>query len=317
MKKKIVLCGAHEVGIDIIKHLSEKSIDISHIVSLTTQQAKKFNVSGYTSYKKIAKQFDIPIYYPKEYSLKDKSDLNFFKQNKFDLLLLGGWQRLIPKEILTTVKFGGLGLHGSSEFLPKGRGRSPINWSLIQNKNKFIMHLFSLSPGVDDGKIIAYKTFDINKWDTCRTLYYKNSIVSKRMLASYIPKIFSGRIRCKNQKGKPTYLPKRTPDDGIINWKKPSEDIFNLVRAVTKPYPGAFTFTKTNKITIWNAFPFDNSIKYSDFKNGQIVEKFFTGDFVVKCGKGSLLVTEYDGDVKLGGIFLNDKKRQKVHTKKK
>ena len=59
-----------------------------------------------------------------------------------------------------------------------------------------------------------------------------------------------------------------------------SEEIFNLVRAVTKPYPGAFTFTKTQKIIVWNAFPFDNSIKYSYFKNGQVVEKFFKGHLV-------------------------------------
>ena len=310
MKRKIVLCGAHEVGIDIIEYLSEKNIEISHIISLTNLQAKKFNVSGYVSYKKIAKKFNIPIYYPKDYSLKHKSDQNFFEKNKFDLLLLGGWQRLIPQSILSTLKFGGLGLHGSAEFLPKGRGRSPINWSLIQNKKKFIMHLFSLSSGVDDGKIITYKTFDINKWDTCRTLYYKNSIVSKKMLASHIPKIFNGKIRTKSQKGKPTYLPKRTPEDGIINWKKSSVEIFNLVRAVTKPYPGAFTFTKTQKIIVWNAFPFDNSIKYSDFKNGQVVEKFFTGDLVIKCGKGTLLITNYEGSVNKNEILGNGKKNQ-------
>jgi len=306
-QKKIVLCGTHEVGIDIIKHLSEHNIDVSYIVSLTNKQSKKYKVSGYISYKKIAKKYNVPIYFPKDYSLKNKTDLNFFKKNKFDLLLLGGWQRLIPAGVLQLIKFGGLGLHGSPEFLPKGRGRSPINWSLINGKNKFIMHLFKLSSGIDDGRILKHKIFRINKWDTCRTLYYKNSVVSKRMLVEIIPLIFEEKIRGISQKGKPTFFPKRNPDDGQIDWVKSSSQIFNLIRAVTKPYPGAFTFIKNKKIVIWNAQPFDTQIKYNEFVSGQITEKFFTDDFVVKCGKGTLLITEYEGKVEIGDIFINKK----------
>ncbi len=303
---KIVLCGTHEVGVDILINLLENNIPISHIVSLTDKQAKKYKVSGYCSYKKIAKKYKIPVYFPKEYSLKNKNDLKFFKENKFDLLILGGWQRLIPKEVLGTLKFGGLVNHGSSEFLPKGRGRSPLNWSLIEGKNKIIMHLFKMLPGVDNGDIIAYKTFDINKWDTCRTLYYKNSIVVKRMLVEYIPKIFNKKIKTSPQKGRPTYYPKRTADDGLIDWKKSSMQIFNLIRAVTKPYPGAFTVLDNKKIMVWEANPFDTKIRYPDSKIGEIVEKFVTGDFVVKCGKKTLLlITKYEGNIKLGKILSN------------
>ena len=303
---KIVLCGCHELGIEIINHLIEKNIQISHIVSLTKKQAEKYKVSGYASYKNLSKKYGIPIYYPKTFSLKDEADLEFFQKEKFDLLILGGWQRLIPNEVLTKLKIGGLGLHGSGDFLPKGRGRSPVNWSIIEGKTRFILHLFKISPGVDDGGIISFKQCEINEWDSCRTLYYKFAVMAKRMLEEEIPKIFKQGILEKKQTGKPTFYPKRSPEDGLIDWKKKVNEIHNFVRAITKPYPGAFSYLNGKKIILWKCQPFDKKIKYQTAKNGEIVEKFSSGDFIVKCKDGGLLVTDYEGDIEQNLIFTSN-----------
>ena len=75
------------------------------------------------------------------------------------------------KEILETIKICGIGSHGSSELLPKGRGRSPVNWSIIEGKKQFNLQLFMLTPGIDDGDIIYHETFDINEWDTCKSCW--------------------------------------------------------------------------------------------------------------------------------------------------
>lgn len=304
--KKIVMCGCTEAGINMIDYLFSNGIIISYFVSLTPEQAQQYQVSGYVSFEEVSKKYNVPIYYPKTYSLKHENDIQFFKQMSFDLLILGGWQRLIPQEILTTLTIGGLGFHGSSEFLPKGRGRSPINWSLIEDKQQFILHLFLMTPKVDDGDIVAYELFDINQWDTCRTLYYKNSIVSKRMLVKYIPKILSGDLQTIQQKGEPTYYPKRTPEDGLIDWNKNVSEIYNFIRALTKPYPGAFTYLNGNKVFIWEAQPFDTKITYPNSKKGEIVEVFSTGNFLVNCNPGLLLVTECNTNVFTGQIFTSN-----------
>ena len=300
MEKKIVICGCTEFGYDVVNHLLINGIKISHIVSLTPEQAKTSKVSGYKSFEPLSQKFDLKIFYPNEYSMKNGSDLSFFENEKFDLLLVCGWQRLIPENILETLNIGGIGSHGSSELLPKGRGRSPVNWSIIEGKSRFISQLFLLTPGIDDGDILDYQTFDINEWDTCQTIYYKISLVMKQSLLTLIPNILSNNFSRTPQTGTATFYPKRTPEDGLINWKKSIREIHNLIKALTKPYPGAFSLINTEKIFIWKAQPFDTKITFSEAVLGEIIEKFSTGDFIVKCNDGILLVTDYDGVVNKG-----------------
>ena len=104
MNSKIVFCGCSSVGLDVLDFLISKNFEISHIVSLNSQQATQYKVSGYASFDEIARKNNIPIYFPKTYALKDNDDIGFFEKNNFDLLLLGGWQRLIPEIILSKLK---------------------------------------------------------------------------------------------------------------------------------------------------------------------------------------------------------------------
>lgn len=294
-KNKIVLVGCTEYGFNLYKPLLEKKqIVISYIVTLNQEQSNQYNVSGYQDFTLLGQQYNIPVYYPSDYHLQNAQDIEFFQENAFDLMLMGGWQRLIPNKVLDLLSHGGLGLHGSSEFLPKGRGRSPVNWSLIEGKKRFLIHLFLLNSDIDSGNIIDIEDFDINDFDTCKTVYYKISILSRRMIVNNLNKIFNGTVEIKKQIGEATYYKKRTPEDGLIDWQKMSiYDIYNFIRALTHPYPGAFTYDHMSKIIIWKAQIFDTRIAYYGKKNGEIVEVFDSGDFVVNCNGGLLLVTEY------------------------
>lgn len=304
--KKIVICGCTETGVDVLHYLLEHQIKITYIVSLTESQAIKYNVSGYCSFEDISKKYKIPIYYPKEYSLKTEDDLEFFNKNVFDILILGGWQRLIPESILNTLTIGGIGSHGSSELLPDGKGRSPVNWSLIEGKKRYILQLFLMTPGIDDGDIVDYDMCDINEWDTCRTLYYKISILQKIMLKKLIPKLASGDFNRIPQKGESTFYPKRNPEDGLIDWNKTVFEIYDFIRALTKPYPGAFSYIEGNPIYMWKAQPFDTRLHYPYAQKGEIVDKFSNGDFLINCKSGLLLVTEYDGQIDQGKVFTSN-----------
>ena len=159
-----------------------------------------------------------------------------------------------------------------------------------------------MTPGIDDGDVITHEIFDINQWDTCQTIYYKISIIQKRILEEFIPKLLSNNFKHIPQTGEPSYYEKRTPDDGLIDWSKSVHEIYNFVRALTRPYPGAFTFLNGQRLNIWKSQPFDSKIKYES-KNSQIVEKFSTGDFIVNCKDGLLLITDYEGKVNVGDIL--------------
>jgi methionyl-tRNA formyltransferase len=313
MKKnfyKIVMCACAEVGAEMVDYLYSQGIIIDYIVTISQEQALKNKVSGFFDFNVIHKKYDIPIYFVDKYSLKSDNDQSFFDTHKFDLLIFGGWQRLIPDVIIKTLKYGGIGIHGSSELLPYGRGRSPINWSIIEGKKRFIIHTFLINPGVDDGDIYDYEMFEINDWDSCKTIYYKYSIVSKRLLTKNIKDIFEAKLKSLPQVGESTYFPKRTPEDGEIDWSKTVFEIYNFIRAITHPYPGAFSYIQGVKIFIWEAQPFDTMILYADSIKGQIVEFFMNGDFVVNCYSGLLLVTKYTiegANIELSGEIFHKK----------
>jgi len=290
---KIVMAGCTKPGYELISSLLESGLEINYFITISREKAEQMKVSGFMDFIPLARQYNIPVYIAEKFSLKSASDIAFFKGHNFDLLIQGGWQRLFPDEILQTLKVGAVGVHGSSEFLPKGRGRSPINWSLIEGKKKFIIHYFIIKPGIDDGDIFYYEIFDINEWDDCNTLYYKNVIVSKQVLLKEIPLLLSGNYTVIPQQGEPSYYMKRTAEDGLIDWKKNVFDIYNFIRAITQPFPGAFSYIGEEKIIIWKAQPFDTKISFPNAAIGEIVEVFSNGDFVVNCDLGLLLVTNY------------------------
>ncbi len=294
LNKKIVMCGCHEFGSFLIPALINSGVEFSYFVCLTPEQGETNKISGYYDFHALAKKHNIPLYIPKKYSLEASEDIAFFSQQKFDLLIQGGWQRLFPEQILKTLSIGAIGSHGSANFLPKGRGRSPLNWSIITKQKRFILQLFLMTPGMDDGDVFSFQDFDINDYDNIRTLYYKVAIATKKMLLNNLKKICSGDLKFIKQQGKPSYYPKRNIEDGEIDWQKMDIiEIYNLIRATTHPYPGAFDIIEGKKRIIWEAVPFDTRLTYADKAYGEIVE-YFNDDLVINCLGGLLLITDYE-----------------------
>lgn len=304
----VVMCGCHIAGYEAIERLLSSGVQIDYFVLLTKQKAHELKISGYYDFEPLAKAYYIPIYYVEKYTLKSVQDLAFFEEKKFDLLIQGGWQRLFPQEVLKTLRVGAIGGHGSSDFLPKGRGRSPLNWSLIQGAERFVAQFFIIKPGVDDGDIFFHQMFDINPWDNIESLYQKMSIVLHRMYLEWIPKLLSEEYRTYPQVGEPTYFEKRTPEDGLIDWNRPLIELYNFIRAITDPYPGAFTYLNGEKVLIKTAVPFDTRLDLPSQSFGQIVEIFKDQSFLVKCSGGLMKVSKFSSSVIIekGMIFEND-----------
>jgi methionyl-tRNA formyltransferase len=174
-----------------------------------------------------------------------------------------------------------------------------MNWSLIQNKELFYTHLFQYKPGVDDGPIAGVQTFDITPHDTCHTLHFKNVAAMVQLCARLLPELLSGTAQLVPQpQGQATYYPKREAEDGLIYWDDNTVEIYNLIRAVTRPFPGAFAFLDNDpsrKILLWRAIPFDTRLRWPRAVPGEIVEVFYDGSLVVKTRDSSLLVLDSEG----------------------
>lgn len=291
---RIVMCGCTDYGLHLIERLLRSGVEFAQFVVLSPEQGERGKVSGYCDLAPLAKQHGISVYVPKSYSLRDAEDIAFFQREKFDLLIQGGWQRLFPDEVLASLRVGAIGVHGSADFLPRGRGRSPLNWSLIEDKKRFLLQLFLMKAGADDGDVFAWDDFDITPFDTIETLYFKNVMVTHRLIARELPKLLTGTVAIQPQHGEPTYYAKRTEDDGAIDWQTMDvHQVYNLVRAVTRPYPGAFAEIDGALRRIWRAQPFDTRITYPDAAYGEVVERF--GDkLIVNCLGGLLLIDDHE-----------------------
>ena len=294
--KKIAVCGNHSTTIDTAKSLIEAGYRLDLIINMKNDLGGK--IAGYVNSGRFARENTIPIYRPHSYSLKDERDQKYLTKKKLDLLIAFGWQRLIPDWFLESLSIGAFGTHGSSKRLPKGRGRSVINWSLLTYESKIIDNLFKYDVGVDSGEIVESQSFSINTWDTTLSVHHKDQMVQKLLLLDYLPKILKNNFSRKPQSRiiKATYYPKRTPEDGVIDWNWETKWIFGLIRAVTKPYPGAYTFHGATKIMIWEATPFENFPQLQNKRAGEILEAFYDGTFVVKTKDGSLLVLDYEAN---------------------
>lgn len=298
--KKVCVAGCKHTTKDLILGLKRLGFEIDYCLTLSPDHAQKEKVSGYYDLSDFLETQNIPYYIVDTYTLKSLKDKAFISALNPDMLLVMGWQRLIPDWLLTQLSIGAFGMHGSSKPLPHGRGRSPLNWSLIQNKKTFYTHLFNYHPGVDDGPIVGVQQFDITPFDTALTLHFKNTLSMIKLCHTHLASLLEETAHFTPQPTQgASYYPKREAKDGLIYWEDTTLEIYNLIRAVTTPFPGAFTYlTVENRcytISIWKAIPFDSTLTWENSKPGEILELFYNGMFVVKTKDSTVLVEEYEG----------------------
>lgn len=305
---KIAYLSAHFSGKVKLDYLLQQGVAISTLITVPSGQAIQNKISGYFDFTVDAEEHSIPIYHARSFALSEDEDLRFFQDSNFDILLISGWQRLVPQDILKTLRIGAVAEHGSSEYLPRGRGRSPINWSIIQGRTRFALHIFMASDRADDGDIIAKTCFRINAHDDIYTIYAKVGIASGALFVEHLNELIQNTWTPLTPASvEPSWLPKRTSENDFIEWPTMSTmEIVNKVRAITSPYPGVKAIINDTMITIWLAQPFDSSLDDFNANFGQVLFKLPDQSFVVKTIDGQLLVRnyQYDGTVSVGDILI-------------
>jgi len=271
--------------------LIQHDIRIDHLVTIDRELAERASVSGYVDFDDV----NIPVHHLKRYSMKSQGDVDSISALAPHLIIVNGWNRLIPAAILDLPRYGCVGFHGSWRPLPFGRGRSPITWAILNHADRLFLHLLYLDAGVDSGDVIDTARFDIGPSDTSSAVLGKVGIASANLLIRNVPKILDGTASRTPQTGTPTYLPKRTPEGGQIDWAMSLLEICRLVRAVSRPYPGAFTDIEYRgtrvRMRIWEAVPFSQDSDV-DGKMGGVVHEV-DGKPLIKCGDGILCVKDF------------------------
>lgn len=306
MLYKVVLFGTKDTTYQITEYLHTKIIPIDLIVTIDENLISSGNISGFKSLKGLTTRYGIPLFETDAYNLASNKCQTFFSQNTFELGICMGWQRLIPLYILNQFKYGIFGFHGSCGYLPFGRGRSPLNWSIINGDTRFILNLFRYDELADSPNVFKNTMFEITPFDTIRTLQYKNLICAKMLLSDLITAYSKQHIPlCTDTKDPDFLYSKRTPSDGKINFTSKTREIYNLIRGTTKPFPGAYAYCNTEKVLIWSACPFDQIINFSSYAPGCIID-IYDNHPIIRTIDGSLIITDYESSHQLlVGEILN------------
>lgn len=304
MHYKVVVFGVKDTSENIIEFIEKQICKVDLIITIAPKVLEHNQVSGFKGLSVMTDKYGIPVFEADSYFLKDEKTANFMKENTFDIGIVMGWQRLIPKEVLDCFKEGIFGFHGNCGYLPFGRGRSPLNWSMILGDTRFNLNLFKYDEKADSPNVFATEMFQINEHDDIRTAQYKNMICSKnlikKLLTTYMEK---GHIDIHtDSKDFDSWYNKRTAADGKIDFHDRTRNIYNLIRGVAAPFPGAFCYADeeddAHKVTVWQAHPFDEMMDFSAYAPGEILD-VFDGKPVVRTVDGSLLIDKYESTLKL------------------
>jgi len=243
---RTLFVGAVEEGRRCLESILETGERFAGIVTLKEEWARE--TSGAVPFDDLAERYALPLL--KVRDLNHPANVERVRAMRPDLILVIGWTRLVGKEILGLPRLGAVGFHAS--LLPRYRGRAPVNWALINGETETGNTMFFLDGGVDTGDIIAQRPIPISGDDTCATLYLKVAAAAIEMLRENMPLLRAGRApRRRQDHSMATVMPKRTPEDGVIDWGKDSAALDRWVRALTHPYPGAFTQVGDERLFVW------------------------------------------------------------------
>ena len=289
----VALFGCKSTTRFLLDALLDRGLGVT-LVTIAPAKGAEQEVADYTDLRAYGAGRGVDVYVAERYSLRSDRDRAFFRDRSFALGFVIGWQRLVPAEVLATFSTGVFGMHGSAMGLPRGRGRSPMNWSLIEGRRSFRTHLFRYAPGADDGDLLDGHTFAITDRDTAETLHFKNTLAMKMLVERNLPALLAGTARPVPQpQGTPTYYPKRFPADSLIDWHDDLHAIDRHIRAVAPPFNGAYTYLHGTRLSILRAAPFSTDDFGYSATPGTVVTVFPGGKFLVQCFGGLLLVHAY------------------------
>jgi methionyl-tRNA formyltransferase len=208
-----------------------------------------------------------------------------------DVLMVIGWSRICGAEFRSVARLGTLGYHPT--LLPKMRGRAALAWTILLDVKRSGGTLFWMDEGVDSGPIAAQEAFDIPPGTTLPELMELQRAAQVKMMPPLFAKLDAGLLPAEPQDDRDaTYTAIRRPADGEIDWSERADDIERLVRAVTRPFPGAFSRLGEREVVVWGA----RVTRYPQWH--AMVGQVFTyedGVPVVRCGDGTdLALTDYE-----------------------
>lgn len=275
---RIVFMGTPEFSVNVLEGLIE-NYEVVLVVTQPDKLVGRKQVLEYSPVKKAALLHGLPVFQP----IKIKDDYQAVLDANPDIIITAAFGQFIPNVILNCAKYGCINVHGS--LLPKYRGGSPIQTSIINGDAETGITIMYMAPKMDSGDIICQRSIPILETDDNGSMFLKLSVIGRELLLETLPSIFAGtNPKIPQDEREVTYAYNISHDDQFINWNKKSDEIINLIRGLS-PAPTALTSINGVIIKVFKAK------KVSDVPQGVPGE-------VVKLNK-ELLVSTGDGVISI------------------
>ena len=244
-KPRILFFGYSEVGYSCLSLLLERG---DNVVALITHEDNPHEKIWFKTPAVAAREKGIPVFTPESVNTPEWREK--IAALRPDLILSVYYRHMIGTKLLALPPLGAWNLHGS--LLPKYRGRAPINWAVLHGEARIGMTLHRMVKSADAGAIVDQDGADIGPRDTAEQAFRKVLPCARRVLARQIDALLAGlATETPQDEAQASYFGGRKPEDGRIVWTQTSRQIFNVIRAVTDPYPGAFTEIGEARLMVW------------------------------------------------------------------
>lgn len=285
----VVFVGGTLRGYELYSVLIKENILPAYSVFMKEDEHEVIQYSQ--SLTELAVKYHLPHSTKKKLTEKDYTIISDIHA---DMVIVCGWRTLIEVEKVKNVKAGILAAHDS--LLPKYRGFAPLNWAIINGETETGVTIFQINKGdVDSGDICIQKRVNIGLEEYAWDVYQK---IIHATIDAYLEvfRLYSaGKLYFTKQNHlEATYTCKRCPDDGHIDWSKSSRDIYNLIRGIAHPYPGAFFYFKGQRYYVRKAALGDYNDKIYVGRIAGRVIRIYPDSVEVLCGSGSIKLLELE-----------------------
>ncbi|MBV6820181.1 bifunctional UDP-4-amino-4-deoxy-L-arabinose formyltransferase/UDP-glucuronic acid oxidase ArnA [Rahnella sp. PD12R] len=275
---KAIVFAYHDIGCVGLQALVDAGYDVQAVFTHTDAPNEN---QFFSSVARVGADLNLPVYAPED--VNHPLWVDRIRALQPDVIFSFYYRNMLSEEILSLAPRGGFNLHGS--LLPRYRGRAPVNWALLNGETETGVTLHKMVKRPDAGDIVGQQKVAITADDTALKLHAKVREAAKELLTKLLPEMKAGKISLTPQdETQASYFGRRTAADGEIHWHKSATEINNLIRAVTEPYPGAFSFLGQRKLTIWRARPLATQ---HDKQPGTVLS---SDPLTIACGEGALEV---------------------------
>ncbi len=286
---KIIFIGT----VQFSKHALLKLVSLNaNIVGVCTLKKSNYN-SDYVDLTKICHENNLNIHYMK--NINDNLTKEWIKNLKPDIIFCLGLSQIIGSDILSIPAKGVVGYHPA--LLPANRGRHPIIWAIALGLKETGSTFFFMDDGADSGDIISQKKIEISYSDNAEKLYSKITKTALLQIEEFYDKLIEGNISVTKQDHKQANSwRKRTNSDGLIDWRISAVNIYNLVRALSKPYIGAHFMYDNKIINVWDC----EIIEHNSFniEPGKVLSLDNEG-ILVKAGKDAIILKDIEPKISI------------------